>query len=68
MIKVGDMVVSRGIRGMGYDPEGDIIVGLVLDIYSDNYGSEYYEIQWPHESGWFEPNQLKLVNIIKSDT
>jgi hypothetical protein len=40
---------------------------LVLDVYSDDHGTEYYEIQWPHDIGWWEPRQLRLVSISKSN-
>ena len=66
MIKVGDLVVSKGIVGMG-DAVDEKVVGLVLDVFEDDGCIEYYEIQWPHEIGWFEPRQLNLVSIIRSD-
>tara|TARA_B100000131_G_C17673108_1_gene433266 strand:- start:97 stop:306 length:210 start_codon:yes stop_codon:yes gene_type:complete len=38
------------------------LFGIVLDIYENNDGYEWYEVQFENQRGWFEKFELELIS------
>jgi hypothetical protein len=68
LLQVGDIVrprrSSRAPRRYAgeSDPWEDYGLGVVLDLYEDDYGIVYYEIHWMIEVEWWKENELEIVS------
>lgn len=57
-MKVGDLIkIKKGVRE---DLQTTPHVGIILDTYED-MNTTHYEVQFPHERGWFDEFVLELV-------
>ena len=57
-MKIGDLVKPRP----KYETIGiDYGYGLLLDIFEDEDGIMYFEVQWKHERQWWKPYEVELV-------
>ncbi len=58
-MKVGDIVRPATI--VGYDLEEQDL-GIILDIYEDDFGIYYYEVNWIKHVDWCVKGELELVS------
>ena len=58
-MKVGDIV--RPATNLDYDLE-EKDLGLIIDVYEDDFGIYYYEVNWVKRVDWCKKNELELVS------
>tara|TARA_R100000152_G_C6719083_1_gene145355 strand:+ start:287 stop:469 length:183 start_codon:yes stop_codon:yes gene_type:complete len=58
-VKVGDIVLPRenwATDGVDYG------IGVLIDVYVDDDGMEFFEVQWSHEKQWWKSYEMKVVS------
>jgi len=58
-MKVGDLVKPR--PRFVYE-DVDFGVGVLIDVYEDGDGIEFFEVQWEHERQWWKDYELKVIS------
>jgi hypothetical protein len=58
-VKVGDLVKPRQnwmTKGLDYG------VGVLIDVYEDDDGMEFFEVQWKDERQWWKSYEMELIS------
>ena len=58
-MKIGDIVKARS---KFMTEAADYGMGIIIDVYEDPDGMEYFEVHWKDDQQWWKSYELELVS------